>query len=213
MRCLYGALMGGAARSDQRGGSGPGGHAVATLPNLITLVRLACVPVFVWLVVHDHKSGWVPAAILLGGLGATDWVDGYLARRLGQVSTVGKVLDPVADRVLLAVGALTVIVVGAVPLWVAVAALLREGLVAVAFLVLAVSRAPRIDVRKAGKAGTFGLMCALPLYLAGHSDAGWRSVPEALAWVAVVPGLVFGWYAAFGYIPEARRAFARRSGQ
>lgn len=191
-------------------GSARAHHRVATVPNVVTLVRLGCVPLFLWLMLHDGRSGWVAAAVLLGALGATDWVDGYLARRLGQISSLGKVLDPLADRVLLAVGALTIIAVGALPVWFAAAALAREGLVAAAFLVLAAARAKRIDVHRAGKAGTFGLMCALPLFLAGHSEAGWHSVAEALAWVAAVPGLAFGWYAAFRYLPEARRALAER---
>src|SRR5579884_1882665 len=108
----------------------PGDGRILTAPNLITLVRLCCVPLFVVLLVRPRHAGWYPAALLLGALGVTDGVDGFVARRFHQVSNLGKVLDPVADRILLGVAAVSIIVVGAVPLWVAVVALLREGLVA-----------------------------------------------------------------------------------
>jgi cardiolipin synthase len=177
---------------------------VLTVPNLLSVLRLACVPVFLWLLFgRDDRYA---AAWLLGALGATDWVDGYIARRFHQVSTVGKVLDPTADRILLLVGIGAVLVDGAVPTWVAVAALTREALVAVAALVLAAMGATRIDVQWVGKAGTFGLMVAFPLFLVARSDAGWADTANTLAWLAAVPGLALGWYAAAAYVPPARTA-------
>ncbi len=142
---------------------------VLTVANAFTALRLLCVPLFVVLLAQPHRRYWWAAAVLLAVLGATDWVDGQLARRLHQVSTVGKVLDPTADRVLLVVAAAGILAVGAVPVWVAVVALTREALVAGTAVVLALAGARRIDVVLVGKAGTFGLMCALPLFLAGHA--------------------------------------------
>jgi cardiolipin synthase len=179
---------------------------IATVPNFVTLIRLLCVPVFLWLMLRPHRSGWYPAALLLGVLGATDGVDGYVARHFGQVSTLGKVLDPVADRLLLGVAGITTIVLGAVPLWVGVTAMAREGLVAAGFLAVAAIGGARMDVQWAGKAGTFALMCAFPLFVAGHAHDDWHRVAEALAWVFVIPGLGLGWYAAVTYIPKARLA-------
>jgi cardiolipin synthase (CMP-forming) len=194
------------------GGAGPGEDRVLTLPNALSAVRLACIPVFVVLLTIDGRRHWVAAAILLAVVGATDWVDGQLARRLHQVSTVGKVLDPLADRLLLVVGAVSIIAVGAVPVWVAVVFLTREVLVASGFLVVAARGGRRMDVQWAGKAGTFALMCALPLFLLGHSPVSWHEVPEILAWVTTVPAVGFGWYAAITYAPKARQALleARR---
>ena len=186
---------------------------ILTVPNLITSVRLGCIPVFVILLLHPHRSGWYPAALLLGALGITDGVDGYVARHFNQVSNVGKVLDPLADRALLGVAAVSIIAVGAVPLWVAVIALAREVLVAAGFLYVAAAGGRRMDVQWAGKAGTFGLMCALPLFLAGHANDDWSSVAEALAWVCVIPALVFGWYAAITYVPKAREALEESRNQ
>jgi cardiolipin synthase len=181
---------------------------ILTVPNVVTAIRLLCIPLFVWLLVLPNRSGWFAAAVVLAVLGLTDGVDGYVARHFGQVSTVGKVLDPIADRLLLGVAAVAIVVAGAIPLGVAVAALSREAVVAAGFVVVALAGGRRVEVQWAGKAGTFGLMCALPLFLAGHAHEPWHHLAEALAWIVVIPALALGWYAAFTYIPMARRAVA-----
>src|SRR5690606_40618499 len=125
---------------------------LATLPNVVTLVRLACLPVFLYLLFgREHRAA---AAGLLAGLGATDWVDGYLARHMGQVSNVGKVLDPVADRLLFIVGAGGIVVDGSAPLWFALVVLVRETLVGGATLVLAALGARRVAVTWSVQAAT-----------------------------------------------------------
>ena len=177
---------------------------IVTLPNAITALRLACVPLFVWLLFGDHAQ--TAAAILLAVLGATDWVDGFLARRLGQVSTVGKVLDPTADRILVATGVICVMVHGAVPLWLGLATIVREVLVSAAVLLLAALGAQRIDVLWVGKAGTFGLMFAYPTFLLAHGHAGWQHPFEVFAWVCALPGLALAYVAAAAYIPRGRAA-------
>jgi cardiolipin synthase len=183
----------------------PGEDRILTVPNVITFVRLLCVPVFLWLLFDQHKRA--EAAFLLGALGATDFVDGYIARHFHQVSTVGKVLDPLADRILLMVGAAAILVDGSVPPVIAWATLSREVLVAGAFLVLAALGARRIDVQWAGKAGTFGLMFAFPLFLMGNdADFGPHAAATFLGWCCAIPALVLAWYAAITYIPIARRA-------
>jgi cardiolipin synthase len=177
---------------------------IVTLPNVISLVRLACAPVFVWLLVDDHL---LAAAGLLAVLGASDWVDGWIARRFDQGSDLGKVLDPVADRILLLVAAIALLVQGSVPVVVGALVLARELLVSVAVLALAAAGARRIDVQWVGKAGTLALMFALPLYLwadAIHGDA--HDVVLASAWFMAVCGLVLSYYAAATYVPLARAA-------
>jgi cardiolipin synthase len=181
---------------------------ILTVPNGLTLVRLLCIPIFVWLLARPDRSGWYPAALLLWFLGLTDWVDGYVARHFHQVSTVGKVLDPLADRLLLSVAALSIIVVGALPGWVAVGVLSREILVAAGFVIVAALGGRRIDVQWAGKAGTFGLMWALPLFLVGHAPDDWHGIALTMAYLSVIPPLAFAWYAAITYIPQARAAIA-----
>ena len=189
------------------GGEEPGVDRILTVPNAITFARLACVPVFVWLLFGDHRQ--VAAAILLAVLGATDWVDGFVARRWHQVSTVGKVLDPTADRILVGTAVISVIVAGAVPVWFGVLTLVREVLVSGAVLLLAGLGAERIDVLWVGKAGTFGLMFAYPAFLLAHGHAGWQHPIEVVAWVAAVPALILAWIAAAAYVPLSRRALSR----
>ena len=138
---------------------------------------------------------------LLAALGATDWVDGYIARRWHQVSTVGKVLDPVADRLLFFVGGGAIIIDGSIPLWVGIAVLVKEVAVSVATVGLALAGARRIDVTWWGKAGTFALMVAFPLFLLSHSDARWADLAGVLAWLTVIPGLVLAYIALALYVP------------
>ena len=179
---------------------------ILTLPNVITVIRLCSLPVFVYLLFGaDDRwaAGWVLFAI-----GSTDWLDGYLARRLGQVSNVGKVLDPVADRLLFFVGVVSIIIDGSVPLWFAVAVLVREAAVAIGTLVLAGMGATRIDVTWYGKAATFALMGAFPAFLLGASDHDTADVFEALAWILGIPGLVLSYWSALLYVPLGRKALA-----
>jgi cardiolipin synthase len=180
---------------------------ILTIPNVLSVVRLFCIPLFLWLLFGaDDRSS---AAYLLAVLGATDWVDGYVARHFHQVSTLGKVLDPLADRLLLLVGVLAIAIDGSVPVWIAVLTIVRETLVGGTTLVLATMGARRIDVTWWGKAGTFGLLCAYPLFLGSNADdLGWQDLAEVLAWVCAIPGLIFSYVAAAGYVPLARRALA-----
>ena len=187
---------------------------ILTAPNVITLVRLACIPLFLWLLFGAHRQS--AAAVLLGVLGATDWVDGYVARRFGQVSTFGKVLDPTADRLLVGTAVISIMVYGAVPLWFGIATIAREVLVSVMVVLLAAFGAARIDVLWVGKAGTFGLMFAYPTFLLAYGDATWQEPFKVIAWVTGLTGLALAWYAAASYIEPARRALragraARRS--
>jgi len=183
---------------------------VLTLPNAISLARLLAVGLFAYLTLETSHR--LAATVVLVVLGATDWVDGYTARHLHQVSTVGKVLDPVADRVLLGTAVAVELVVGAVPAWVAAAVLARELAVSLGVLGLAALGARRIDVRFIGKAGTFVLMTAFPCWLLGSVGGTWHPAREVALGLSVV-GIVLAWAALANYVGPARSALrARRVG-
>lgn len=187
-------------------GSSVGSRRVLTIPNVISLARLVCVPVFLWLL--WARDARIAAAVLLAVLGATDWVDGWIARRYDQGSEIGKVLDPTADRALLVAGAVALLAedLGAgvdVVLWVV---LVREVLIAVATVGLGILGARRIDVVWAGKAGTLALMFALPLFLLADASEGARVVASVLGWAFAVGGIALGYFAAAKYVPAARVA-------
>jgi cardiolipin synthase (CMP-forming) len=174
---------------------------ILTVPNVITLIRLALLPVFLWLLFAQENRA--AAAGLLAALGATDFLDGYIARHFNQVSELGKILDPVADRLLFFVAVGGILIDGAVPTWFAV-------LVAGATVTLAAMGVRRIDVTWFGKAYTLLLMIAFPLFLASESTVGWHDAAGTLALLVGIPGLVLSWYSAALYVPIARRALRER---
>ena len=179
-----------------------------TIPNAFTLARLLCLPLFLYLLFGLEERA--AAAWLLGGLGATDWVDGYLARRLGQVSEFGKIFDPTVDRLLFIVALTAIMVDGSMPLWFGLVLLGREVLVgammAIATLVYGIER---IDVTWWGKTATFLLMFAVPGFLMGSSDITGAEWFEVAAWMLGIPGLMISLWTGVAYIPRVRAAIAR----
>ena len=185
----------------------PVDHGLWTIPNLISVVRLALVPYFLYLLLGADEP--IQAGILLAALGASDWIDGYIARHFDQGSNFGKVLDPVADRVLLIAGAVALLIDGSAPRWVLIVVLLRELLISVGTLWLAAKGARRIDVQWVGKAGTLALMFALPLFLwldQTKSGTVGHDILWFVTWAFTIGGLILSWYAAAGYIPIAKEA-------
>jgi len=177
------------------------------VPNVISVIRLLCVPLFLWLVWGADEE--LAAGLLAAGLGATDWVDGWIARHFDQGSELGKILDPAADRVLLVAVAIVVLTQGLptavnVVVWLM---LVREVLIAAATIALALAGARRIDVVWAGKAGTLALMFSLPMFLGADATTGsWHAFFIVGAWIFAIGGVILGYYAAFKYVPAARDA-------
>ena len=176
---------------------------VLTVPNLITLLRLFCLPIFLWLLFAiEDKAG---AAWLLGALGATDWVDGWVARKFNQQSTFGAVFDPTVDRGLFIVAVFAIVVDQSMPLWFAIAVLVREISVALAMVTATAFGMQRFAVSIWGKRYTFLLMFAVPLMLLAADDGRGASWVMLLAWVFGIPGIVLSYSTALAYIPEIRR--------
>jgi cardiolipin synthase len=180
---------------------------ILTIPTLITFLRLLCLPLFLYvLFVRDNRF---VAGCVLGALGATDWVDGYLARRLGQVSEFGKKFDPTADRIVFIVAIIAIIIDGAGPRWFLVTVLAREllvgGAVAIATLCFGMVR---FDVTFLGKLATLLLFFAVPGFMWGYSDIGAARTCLILAWIVAIPGLALSLYTAVGYVPKIRAGIA-----
>ena len=174
-----------------------------TLPNLFTLLRLLCLPLFLWVLfgVESRQA----AAWLLGALGATDWVDGYLARRLGQTSEFGKKFDPTVDRLLFVVAIVAIIVDDSIPLWFAIAVLAREVAVGATVAIATVAfDMQRFDVTYWGKLATFLLMFAVPGFLMGHSSIPGADGFTVAALILGIPGLALSYYTAATYAPLIR---------
>lgn len=159
---------------------------ILTIPNVISLVRVALVPLFLWLLFGADAP--MPAGILLGVIGGTDWIDGFLARRLGQVSELGKLLDPVADRLAITAAVIGGWIAGVLPWPVALALVVRETVLAVGALLAAWRWGVRVEVRFLGKVATFGLYSAIGSF---YVYAGFHH-PFFIwwAWAVVVPGLI-----------------------
>ena len=134
--------------------------AILTLPNMLSFARMATVPVFIWLFVNDH----VNAAVALYAVGAwTDFFDGYLARKLGSISELGKLLDPLADRLFIIALCVALVARDTLSIWFAVAIVGRDVILLSLFPVLERRKVPRIAVNFVGKTATaallFGLTC------------------------------------------------------
>lgn len=180
-------------------------HRFLTAPNVFTLVRLCCIPVFLYLLFErDNRAG---AAWLLGALGATDWVDGWLARRFNQVSEFGKMFDPTADRLLFIVGIGAIIIDDAAPIWFCILVVARELVVGVTVAISTVFlHMQRFDVTFVGKAATFLLMFAVPGFMLGASDFPGNTGFQIASWILGIPGLVLSYWTAITYIPTIRAA-------
>jgi cardiolipin synthase len=176
---------------------------ILTLPNVISFIRLLAIPFFLWLLLAERDYLW--AGIMLGVIGATDWVDGWLARRLGQVSELGKALDPVADRLALFAAVVGGWIAGVLPTVLVVALVVREVAMAIGTAVLKARRGEQLSVRWLGKAATLLLYAAIP----GFFFAAAEQLPDGLreffywgAWVTGVVGTVLYYVVAVQYWRE-----------
>ena len=181
--------------------SGARTSAVWTLPNIISMVRLAGVPLFLWLVIGPEADVWALVVLMVSGF--SDWLDGYLARRLDQTSKLGEILDPVADRLTLIVVAVSFALGNLVPWWALVLLLVPD--VLLSSFALWAFRGAAFPVTWLGKVRTALLMTGLLVLLVGTAlvDAAWAGgadrVVTTVGAVAFGAGLVGHWVAAVQY--------------
>lgn len=191
-----------------RAGSRPGHPPVVldtfwTLPNALTIFRVLGVPLFVWLVVRgDYASGVLVLAIMA----ASDWIDGFIARRFNLMSKVGKILDPMADRFTLIVVAITMVATGVAPWWLVFSILVPDGILLVTTLVLFRSH-PGLPVSRVGKFRTGLLLLGTPLLLLAQVPLLTGTRLEAAAIVILLFGCLGHWIASYNYWWAAVRKY------
>ena len=175
---------------------------VLTVPNVISFGRLALVPVFAVLIVRGDD---VWALGVLAASGASDWLDGLIARRFHQVTRLGQLLDPAADRLFILVTLIGLALRDVVPLWLVIVLVSRDVLLAGLLPLLARHGYGPLPVHFAGKAGTFALLYAFPLLLLAERTGPVGTVASALGWAFAWWGVGLYWFAALLYFAQARR--------
>ncbi len=178
---------------------------IFTIPNVISATRIAAVPWFLWLLLGADDpafAGWVLVVI-----GSTDWVDGFLARRLNQVSELGKMLDPVADRLAIVAALVGGWIAGVVPWWVALALLTREVAVGLMTLYLATRTSRRLEVRYLGKIATWAVYGGVASFYI-YAGTGWEFF-RWWSWLYTIPGLTLYYWVTLEYVGDARALLRR----
>ncbi len=172
-----------------------------SVPNLLSILRLFLVPVFLWLLLIDQ---FVWALVVMAIASASDWFDGYIARKFNQVTELGKVLDPAADRLFILASLVGLTVNGNIPPWLAIVIVGRDLVLTAAYPVLATHGHGPLPVHFLGKAGTFSLLYALPLLLMADifPSADWFILP--LAWGFAYWGIGLYWLSGFIYLKQVR---------
>jgi len=179
---------------------------VLTVPNVISLARLFLVPVFAWLVVEGYDA-WALVVLLVSG--ASDWLDGVIARRMHQVTRLGQMLDPAADRLFILVTLVGLAWRDIIPTWLVVVLVLRDVVLAVMLFLLARAGYPPLRVHLAGKAGTFAIMYAFPLLMLSEWPAPVGPFAGVLGWACALWGVALYWFAGALYLTQAASVLHR----
>ncbi|HEX5948325.1 MAG TPA: CDP-alcohol phosphatidyltransferase family protein [Actinomycetota bacterium] len=183
---------------------------VLTVPNALSALRILLIPAFVVLLSSERTR--LAGFLLLGAVVSTDWVDGVVARRTGQVTELGKLLDPLADRLAMAAALVTFVILDLFPLWAALVILVRDAAVLIVAVWLWLTDGPRIEVRPIGKVATFTLMWAVPAVAWANAGLPFEDLVAVLGWLWFGVGAVEYYAAAVVYARDLRDALsARRS--
>lgn len=180
---------------------------VWTVPNALSLVRLATIPLFVWLALVPQADGWAALVLAIGGI--TDYLDGWLARRWDQVSRIGQLLDPIADRLTTLAVLVVFLVRGVVPWWFVLVLVARDAVLAVQMGRLKRFGVTGLPVNFPGKAATFNLLMAFPLLMWGASDLTGLEVARVSGWALALWGMGLYLYSGWLYLRQAREVLGR----
>ena len=170
---------------------------VINVPNLLSFLRIALVPVFLWLLLQEL---FLAAIIVLAVAGLTDFLDGFLARKLNQATKLGKMLDPVADRLYIFATLLALSATGYVPWWLAGLVILRDLLMLFSMPLLASVGYRSLPVHYLGKASTFALLYSFPLLLMGKIFTEAAFIITPIAWAFALWGVALYWWSGFVYL-------------
>jgi cardiolipin synthase len=170
---------------------------VVNIPNLLSFLRIALVPVFLWLLLNEMFL-WAIFVLMVAGI--TDFLDGFLARKLNQMTKLGKVLDPVADRLYIFATLLALSVTGNIPWWLAALVIARDVLMLISLPALASLGYATLPVHFLGKASTFALLYSFPLLLMGKIFIEAQFILLPLAWAFALWGVVLYWWSGFVYL-------------
>ena len=185
---------------------------VLTIPNVLSFIRLLGVPLFLWLILVPQAD--TAAFVLLAVSGVTDWLDGKIARATGQISRLGQLLDPLADRLYIAAALLGMALRQIIPWWLVVVILARDLVLAIVLLLLKRRGVTGLPVHFLGKAATFCLMFGFPILLLGTSATGtaftFADVARDLGWAFAIWGTALYWWAGVLYLEQAARVLRTR---
>jgi len=172
-----------------------------TVPNMLSTLRLLLVPVFLILILN-HQN-W-QAVVVLAIASITDYLDGYFARRFKQVTRLGQLLDPAADRLYIFATLIGLTLVGYIPAWLAIVIISRDLLMLIVYPILASHGYGPLPVHYLGKAGTFALLYAFPLLLISAAFPNIAMVVLPVAWAFALWGVGLYWWAGFVYLLQVR---------
>ena len=181
---------------------------VLTVPNILSFVRLAGVPLFLWLLLERQSDVWAVVVLAIGG--ATDWLDGKLARSWNQRSRLGQVLDPLADRLYILATLIGFAIREIVPWWLVVLLAARDVLMFTAIWPSLRRRGfTSLPVHFLGKAATFALLYAFPLVLLGVGDELWQTLARVVGWGFVIWGAGLYWWSGLLYLGQGIEVIRR----
>lgn len=176
------------------------------MPNVISASRLLGVPLFLWLVLGPEADVW--ALVVLMVAGATDFLDGWLARKLNQQSELGRLLDPVADRLYILAVVIGLAMRDVIPWWVALSLPLRDLLLWGLVPLLRTRGYSALPVHFLGKAATFNLLYAFPLLFLGDGDGTVATLAQIFGWSLALWGIGLYWWAGVLYAWQVRKLLA-----